>query len=271
MRNIILLFGLLLIGCREYSSSSSINMSKPATTKVGENIKYEFNEMLTNWSTNFVEKIDTSYNAIVNFKLSDSGKESYNVEFKRNNFKLNKGTTDSSNFTFESSLEHYNKMYKGEMTALTSMGQATSNDSIPLTPNLDKPIGDNLLNDFLFFSQRYFNLSSHDKVSLSIDNSRIIHGGHAIPIFYRRSDDFGVRSAWYQINKGEQVNDIGDTNPFPQYFIITSGKGFAKIGKDTISISSNEAYYVAPENDHIFWNEKDEPLTLIFTAFGKGA
>jgi Mannose-6-phosphate isomerase len=261
----------LLIGCWEDSNSSSEKISKPTTNKIVDNSKYDFNEMITNWSTNFVEKIDTNYKAIVNFKLSDSGKESYYVEFKRNNFKLNKGISNSSNFTFESSLEHYNKMYKGEMTALTSMGQATSNDSIPLIPNLEKPIGDNLLNDFLFFSQRYFNLSRYDKVSLSINNSRLIHGGHAIPIFYKRSDEFGVRSAWYQINKGEQVNDIGDTNPFPQYFVITSGKGFAKIGKDTISISSNEAYFVAPENEHIFWNEKDEPLTLIFIAFGKGA
>jgi hypothetical protein len=45
---------------------------------------------------------------------------------------------------------------------------------------------------------------------LSKEKSRIVHGGHAIPLFYQKTDKMGVRSAWYQINKGQQVNEPGD-------------------------------------------------------------
>lgn len=127
------------------------------------------------------------------------------------------------------------------------------------------------MNDLLFFIQRFFNSSAHDKVILREEHSRMVHGAHAIPLFYQQSDDIGVRSAWYQINKGEKINEPGDTNPFPQYFIVINGKGFAKIGLDTVSIKKNESYYVAPGQDHIFWNESEEPIELIFLAFGKGA
>jgi len=271
MRNILILVVLLAFGCSEKPNNSNKISGKTNSDQVFDHREYGFKEMLTNWSTKFAEKIDSNYTATVNFKLSDLDKEIYQVEFKDKSFKLNQGQNDSSNMTFESTLKHYNKIYKGDMTAMTSMGQATSSDPIPLIPKLEKPITDNPLNDFLYFSQRFFNLSNHDKVKLGLEHSRVVHGGNAIPIFYQKSDEFGVRSAWYQINKGEQVNDIGDTNPFPQYFIITGGNGLAKIGNDTISIKTNEAYYVAPQNDHVFWNENDEPLTIIFMAYGKGA
>ena len=271
MRNILILFVLLAVGCSEQSNNLNNISGEINSYQVTDDREYSFKEMLTNWSTKFAEKVDSNYAATINFKLADLDEEVYQVEFKDKRFELYQGQNDSSNMTFESTLDHYNKMYKGVMTAMTSMGQATSSDPIPLIPNIEKPITDNPLNDFLFFSQRFFNISDYDKVKLGLKHSRVIHGGNAIPIFYQKSNEFGVRSAWYQINKGEQVNEIGDTNPFPQYFIITGGNGFAKIGRDTISIESNEAYYVAPNNDHIFWNESDEPLTIIFMAYGKGA
>ena len=271
IKNVLVVLLLFLVGCSGESSKSSKDARTPTVDQPVVTLDADLSDMLSAWSESFAQKIDSSYEAIVNFRLSDNPQESYHVEFKDKQFRMNQGESSSSNFSFESNLGHYSKMYNGEMTALTSMGQASSTDPIPLVPKLEKPVSDNLLNDFLFFSQRFFNVDSNDKVALTIDNSRFIHGGHAIPIFYQKSDEFGVRSAWYQINRGEQVNDFGDTNPFPQYFIITSGSGYAKIGRDTISINPNEAYFVAPENEHIFWNDNDQPLVLIFIAFGEGA
>ena len=260
-----------IIGCAE--NSHNPKKAKCDTNSHEEFVdkEYTFKEMLYGWSDMFIKKIDSNYTAQVNFKLSDLNQDIYHVEFKNKKFNLLEGRSDYSNFTFESTFKHFNKIYKGDMTALTSMGQATPLDSIPLKPKLEKPTTDNLLNDFLFFSQRFFNLSDYDKVKLGLSHSRVVHGGNSIPIFYQKSNEIGVRSAWYQINKGERVNKVGDTNPFPQYFIITNGNGFAKIGRDTISIKSDEAYYVAPGSDHVFWNEYDEPLTFIFIAYGEGA
>ena len=87
-----------------------------------------------------------------------------------------------------------------------------------------------------------------------------------------RSLDESIMVSWdIKINKGQRINEPGDNNPFPQYFIITQGQGYAKIGSDTIQIKANEAYYVALGLDHIFWNESETPIELIFLAWGKGA
>jgi len=144
-------------------------------------------------------------------------------------------------------------------------------DSTPLDFDFHKPVTDNPMNDFMFFVQRFFNPSPNDKVVLSKEKSRIVHGGHAIPLFYQKTDKMGVRSAWYQINKGQQVNEPDETNPFPQYFIITKGMGFARIGKDTLRVKENEAYYIAPEHDHVFWTDSEKPMEMIFLAWGEGA
>jgi mannose-6-phosphate isomerase-like protein (cupin superfamily) len=226
--------------------------------------------MVREWSESFVTKIDSTYTATLNFYLADSSKACH-VLFSNNQFELVQGSTDSYNMSFSSTKEHYNKIFRGEMTAMTSMGQATSSDPIPLNYDIQKAISDNATNDFLFIAQRFFNNTPYDLVKLGAEHARLVHGGLAIPIFYQRTEGIGVRSAWYQINKGEQVNEPGDTNPFPQYFIITQGEGYAKIGNDTIVVKENEAYFIPPNSDHVFWNEREEPIVYIFLAWGKGA
>ena len=267
IRQLFLLLTVFLIsGCSSKIEESEQNPTIEKSSVKMEDLKY----MLNQWGSSFIQKIDSGYIASVNFKLTNSPLQ-YNISFHNKSYKIIPKVIDSVNFTYESSLKHYNKVFNGVMTALTSMGQASPADPIPLIPELHKAVTDNLLNDFLFFSQRFFNRTPYDRVQLGLENSRIVHGGHAIPIFYQKTKDIGVRSAWYQINKGEQVNEQGNTNPFPQYFIITKGSGYTKIGNDTISINENEAYFVPPYHDHVFWNESEEPLIMIFLAWGKGA
>ncbi len=233
-----------------------------------DNAELEF--ILEEWSKSFVNKIDSNYHAVVNFAATDN-EASYHVIFRDNAFTLYENAHDSANFAFKSTIEHYNKIYRGEMTGFTSVGRENMSDSTPLDGAMYRPVTNHLMNDVLFFIQRFFNSSPHDKVILKKENSRIVHGSNAIPLFYQQNDDIGVRSAWYLIEKGNRVNNPGDTNPFPQYFIITKGRGFAKIGNDTLEIKANESYYIAPGLEHIFWNESDIPIELIFLAWGKGA
>jgi mannose-6-phosphate isomerase-like protein (cupin superfamily) len=81
----------------------------------------------------------------------------------------------------------------------------------------------------------------------------------------------GFRSAWYLLEKGDQLNEPGDTNPFPQAFIFLSGEGRARIGGKDLTVKLNEAYLIPPDTEHIIWNDREEPLTLIFLAWGEGA
>lgn len=246
------------------------NHEKEEQLHLNQQDAFELNFILDKWASAFVNKIDKDYRIIVNFTIpEDSVACHLNIENQKYN--LAKGKNDQAAFTFQSSNEHYNKIYREEMTALTSLGRANMSDKTPLDFKFNQPYTDALMDDFLFFVQRFFHQSNYDKVVLERDNSRIVHGGHAIPIFYRKNDEIGVRSAWYQINRGQQVNEPGDTNPFPQYFIITKGWGFAKIGNDTLPVIENEAYYVPPGSDHVFWTNSVTPMEMIFLAWGKGA
>lgn len=176
MKSIVLItICLALISC-----SQDQNNDNPTTTPKN----YDLETILNGWGKSFVSKIDESYNAIVNFHQKDQEKD-FHIIISELKYSIEEGVNDSANFTFNSTLHHYNKIFIGEMTALTSMGQATSSDSIPLEPDIHKPIADdgNALNDFLFFSQRFFNTSPFDKVILREENSRVVHGGHAIPNF----------------------------------------------------------------------------------------
>ena len=266
LEKILSLVFLLIFGCTNHSGKEK----KEVVAEKMVASTFELDHMVREWSESFVTKIDSTFKATINFYLADSSKACH-VLFSNNQFELVQGSTDSFNMSFSSTKEHYNKIFRGEMTAMTSMGQATSSDPIPLNFEIQKAISDNATQDFLFIAQRFFNNTPYDLVKLGAENARLVHGGLAIPIFYQRTEGIGVRSAWYQINKGEQVNEPGDTNPFPQYFIITQGEGYAKIGNDTIVVKENEAYFIPPNSDHVFWNEREEPIVYIFLAWGKGA
>lgn len=255
------LFSFIVLSC---NSEKSIQKFQTQQVDVGLDL------ILNNWSNSFCNKIDSSYNGIINFTMTDKDL-AYHIIIKNNNYTLVEGTNDNSNFTFKSSFAHYNKIYRQEITGFTSIGRENISDKTPLDVDVHKPMTSNVMNDILFFVQRFFNTSIHDKVILKEEYSRIVHGAHAIPLFYQKNDDIGVRSAWYLINKGQKINEPGDTNPFPQYFIVKKGQGYAKIGNDTLKIKENESYYVAPGLDHVFWNEMEEPIELIFLAWGKGA
>lgn len=232
--------------------------------------KKKLHSILEEWSSSYIKKIDKDYSISVNFVTSDKD-ITYNITIKDQNYFIKDSIDTKASFTFKSTIAHYNKIFRGEMTAFTSIGRSKMSDSTPLDINFNQTMSADLMNDFLFFVQRFFNKTAYDKVILDKEHSRIVHGAHAIPIFYRKNKNLGVRSAWYQIEKGQQVNEPGGTNPFPQYFIITKGRGYAKIGADTIKVKKDEAYYIAPGADHVFWTDSQNPMELIFLAWGKGA
>lgn len=98
---------------------------------------FELDYRVEKWSESFVTKTDSTYKATINFYLADSS-EACHVLFSNNQFELVQGSTDSYNLSFSSTKEHYNKIFRGEITAMTSMGQATSSDPIPLNFDIQR-------------------------------------------------------------------------------------------------------------------------------------
>ena len=79
MRNKLILFVLLTVGCSEQSNNLNNISGERKSYQVTEDREYSFKEMLTNWSTKFTEKVDSNYAATINFKLSDLDEEVYQV------------------------------------------------------------------------------------------------------------------------------------------------------------------------------------------------
>lgn len=161
------------------------------------------------------------------------------------------------------------KIYSGEMSGFTAIGRENMSDKTPLDFALgpDTQMNPKLLNQLYKFIQHFFNPTKPEKIIIDKSHSRLVHGAWALPLFYHT----GFRSGWYQIEKGQKLNEPGDTNPFPQAFIIISGEGYAKIGENVVEVAAGEAYFIPPKSDHVVWTDKDTALSLIYLAWGEKA
>lgn len=161
------------------------------------------------------------------------------------------------------------QIYSGEMTGFTAIGRENISDKTPLDfelgPNIE--MTPEVLNQFYKFVQLFFNPTHPETIVLDKAHSRLVHGAWALPLFYHT----GFRSGYYQIEKGQKLNEPEDTNPFQQAFIIISGTGYAKLGDNVVGIGAGEAYFIPPGSDHVVWTEEETPLSLIYLAWGDKA
>ena len=225
--------------------------------------------VLTDFADSYLQKANLQGEFIVQFEFQEEGESWYIVFQEDESPQIRSGLNPNARFTFILSEETLGKLYRGEISPMTAAGRAHISETAPLDFRLGEGLSltTEIYLELIEFNQQFFNPTSPSLIKLGIDHSRVVHGGHAVAMFYAK----GFRSAWYQLEKGDQLNEPGDTNPFPQAFIFLSGAGRARIGVDEIDIKLNEAYLIPPGTEHIVWNEHDEPLTLIFLAWGEGA
>ncbi len=179
------------------------------------------------------------------------------------------GPHADARFVIVLSAETLARLYTGDLAPLTAAGRAHITDPAPLDFRLGAGVTltPAVYAELIAFVQRFFNASEPRRILLGAEHARVVHGGHAVVMFY----DPGFRSAWYLLHQGERLNAPGDTNPYPQAFVFLSGEGRAKIGDHEITVRANEAYHIPPHTEHIVWNDREEPLTLLFMAWGAGA
>lgn len=264
--NILLLAVVLLSFTVNYQRKQNVRYSS-------ENPKLGLKQIIEACALTFKDKIDSSYTEKVVIALENAS-EAYTLTIGPNKkVIISNGSDSMASIFYKADAITYNRFYYGEMAPGTAVAQASSSDPIPLNYSFGKHVtfDSNFLNRFLFFTQRFFNRDIHDKLILNQERSRIVHGAYAIPIFYQRQNDIGVRSAWYQLNKGQRANEEGDPNPFPQYVIVITGSLNAVLANDTLVMHKGEAYLIAPNTKHSFWNNNNEPCELIWIAWGKGA
>ena len=194
-----------------------------------------------------------------------------NKQWKVSNDRLDEVPIHSKNFDVIVTLTQgiLIDLFSGSISPITACGRANIKDKAPLDFILPegKKLDASLYKAMILFVQRFFNPKIPEIVFFGDEFSRQVHGGNVCGLFYSP----GFRSAWYQISPNQQLNNPGETNPFPQAFIFIKGSGKVKIGENIFEVNAGQSIYIPPGTEHICWSSEHEPIELIFLAWGEKA
>lgn len=172
---------------------------------------------------------------------------------------------------FELDLATLRRLDRGELNALTAMGQARGNDPTPMVfrvmPGFQPEA--EFLDRFRPFMFHFWTRGWPERVPFGGQLSRVVHGANVVAFYYQK----GFRSAWYQIEKGQHINEdpLDQTNPFASMFIMLRGKAEARVGGKQLTLPAGQMMFVPAGVAHEFWNPSDEPAEMIILMFGEGA
>jgi len=199
----------------------------------------------------------------------DGQPDAWHLDVTESVVELEPGGHPNAEFAIVTTTEVLQRLHAGEISPLTAAGRESLRQKTPLDFRLPEGVAFDvaLYHRIVLFAQRFFNPSPGERIRMSEERSRVVHGGRVVGLYA----DAGFRSGWYLLNPGDQLNEPGDTNPFPQAFVILSGSGTAQIGNLTHDLEPSQAYHIPPNTDHVVRPSKDEPLTLIWFAWGEGA
>jgi mannose-6-phosphate isomerase-like protein (cupin superfamily) len=98
------------------------------------------------------------------------------------------------------------------------------------------------------------------------DKSLPTHGVGAVSLYTMK----GNRIAWFSMLKDEAANadPALEAGQVPNLFIITRGRGKAKLGNGEFDLKEGMSVFIAPFVKHVLWNPYDEPMEGILVLFG---
>ena len=166
---------------------------------------------------------------------------------------IREGSPAQYDIGFEVDIEFLRRLDRGEMGALTAMGQARSTDPIPLNPKLGELFSARPDASLLFrrVAFHFWNRDWPEIVPFGEGATRQVHGGNAAVLVY----DQEFRSAWYQLKPGMHINaDPGDqSNDFPQLIVVTRGRVNARLDGRQLVVSEGQAIFIPAGMAHEFW------------------
>ena len=92
------------------------------------------------------------------------------------------------------------------------------------------------------------------------------HGLGAVALYMVK----GNRIVWFSMMKDEVANaDLRlEAGQVPNLFIVTKGRGKAKLHDREMELTEGMSVFVAPYVKHVLWNPYDEPMEGILVLFG---
>ncbi|GJM10728.1 MAG: hypothetical protein DHS20C11_30040 [Lysobacteraceae bacterium] len=183
---------------------------------------------------------------------------------------LHESFPNEPTFYFTTSAEVLAQIDQGQLSGLTAMGAATSDQVTPLdvlsVEGYVRPDNyDAILRPLIF---HFWTRGQPETVPLSIQHSRVVHGAPAVVMYY--AEDF--RSAVYHIPAG-LGRDMAPTLtvPFPRVLVVMSGSMTGAVGDNEFTIDRGQLVFLPPNIPAQLWNDNDQPLEFMFLMFGDGA
>ena len=206
------------------------------------------------------------------FGIKVNGFGKWQVHRKNGLWELKEGLPDDPVFIYVVDAETLKKIRRGQLSALTAMGRATAKDSTPMDITFMEGFSPNetVSEEIVPFTFHFWTIGFPEIVRFGKEsNTRVVHGANVAVLYYQK----GLRSAWYQMKKGQHINKSKEeqTNPFPTLVVFTKGLSQARIGGQECKIQAGEVVFIPAGVSHEFWNNNEDPAEFIIIMFGEGA
>lgn len=218
------------------------------------------------------QELPLERNLVVAFWVKGDGGGDYHLVLSPNPGAIVRdGVPDRYDLGFELAIDFLRRLDRGDINALTAMGQARASDPIPLVPKFGPQFGDRSDAKLVFLraSFHFWTRGWPEIVRFGEGTTRPVHGGNATAFVYDRE----FRSAWYQVKPGMHINvDQRDqTNDYPNVVIVTRGRFKARLDGQERLLAEGEAVFIPAGMTHEFWAESDQYGEFVWIAFGEGA
>ncbi len=192
------------------------------------------------------------------------------VKLEESNVEVEKAEVDNiGDLGLVMSEDTFYKLNSGEWNGMTAAGRSSMSEPAPLDFRLPEgaKLDEETLQMMYHFLTHFFSKDYPTITELGREHARKVHGGNAVPIAYGH----GIRSAYYTIQKGEQINE-DELDPWNQVFTVVNGSGKALVDGEEIELEKNKSVHVPPKTEHIVKKEEGEDdLELIWIAYGEKA
>ena len=190
-------------------------------------------------------------------------------EFGPHEVTLHQGPPTEPTWYFEfADRDTLNKIDSGLWTATTAAAKSTPADktALELRPMDGFDFGQQAVAVSYQVMEHFWKRDPAEITRFSRDASLPSHGA-AIVGLYTMKDK---RVSWFTLGQDEAANDDPqlDRGQVPNLFIITSGRGEAIIGEQTVVLEPGMSVFVGPYVRHVLKNPNPEPLEGILILFG---
>jgi mannose-6-phosphate isomerase-like protein (cupin superfamily) len=193
----------------------------------------------------------------VGFELTDTGETATLV--LGDTPQVMEGLVDTS-MTITMTKDILEQVMNGEADAFALAGRSHIKEKRPIDfKDIDQNRASDVMETIKGLGTFFLNPGRIKTRSLQLDLAGEAHGARPIPLVYWK----GLRFAWYHVPAHSTLNEAGEKDPWPQAFVVLSGKGSFVMEGERLAIEPNTVYYIPRNSLHQIDAEDDVQLLWI--------